>query len=62
MRAVIFCVQVLIAVLLTASMMPLVLVAVPAAQSHPGFGLGLMGGVFILSIAVLTLVWPRRKT
>ena len=61
MRVVIFCLQVLLALLMTASAMPLVLVTVPAAQSHPRLGLGLMGGVFVLSIAVLMLVWPRRK-
>lgn len=61
MRAVIICVQVLIGALVAVSAMPLVFVAFPEAQSRPGFGLGLMGGLFLLTVVGLSLLWPRRK-
>ena len=61
MRAVVIVViQLLISIILTVSLMPLVLVAVPAAREQPSVGLGLMVGLLVLSFALIALVWPRR--
>jgi len=62
MRALIFIVQVLIALFLTASLMPLVLFSVPAAQESQGLGISLMVGLLIGSFALIALVWPRKKS
>jgi hypothetical protein len=61
MRAVVIVlVQLVISVLLTASLMPLVLATVPAAQSSDRVGLGLMVGLLIVCFALIALLWPRR--
>jgi hypothetical protein len=45
----------------TASVMPIVLVSVPAAQAEPRLGLGLMLGLCALCFGILLLVWPPRR-
>ena len=47
-----------ISVFVTASLMPVIFVSVPAAQAEPRLGLGLMGGVCVLCLVVLVLVRP----
>ena len=47
-----------ISVFVTASLMPVILVTVPAAQADPRLGLGLMCVVCVLCLAVLLLVKP----
>jgi len=54
--------QLAISVFLAVSLMPLVLVSVPAAQEEPRLGLGLMAGVGVLAFVTLVLVWPRRRS
>lgn len=58
--AVIVVVQLLISLFVTASLMPLVFVTTPAAQTDPKLGLGLMAGLVIVSFTVIALAWPRR--
>jgi hypothetical protein len=60
MRAVIVTVQLLISFLLTASLMPILLVTVPATQDSR-IGLGMALGIFAASFAVIALLWPKRK-
>lgn len=60
MRVLIVIVQFLVAVFLTASLMPLVLVSVPAAQNQR-VGLGIMAGVLVAAFAIVSLLWPARK-
>ena len=52
--------QLLIAFVLTATFMPIVLVAVPATRnSTTGPVVG--AGMLVLLFAVLWMVWPRRR-
>ena len=61
MRAiVIVVVQILLSLILTASIMPLVLVTTPAAQTDARFGVGLMVGILIVTFTLIALAWPRR--
>jgi hypothetical protein len=60
MRPVVLAVQVIISLVLTASLMPVVLVTIPAAQNDR-VGQGLAIGIFVLSFAVVAILWPRRK-
>ncbi|HXT71811.1 MAG TPA: hypothetical protein VN700_18790 [Vicinamibacterales bacterium] len=61
MRAVVVViVQILVSLFVTASVMPLVLVTTPAAQTDPRLGLALMGGVLIVAFTLIALAWPRR--
>ena len=60
MRALIVFVQVLVSLLLTASFMPIVLVTIPAAQEE-GAGLAMMGGLFVVLLVLIMLVWPKRR-
>ena len=53
-------VQLLISLFVTASVMPLVLITTPAAQTDARIGLGLMGGVLVVSFTLIALAWPRR--
>lgn len=57
---VIVVVQILISLFVTASVMPLVLVTTPAAQSDVRLGVGIMGGVLIVSFTLIALAWPKR--
>jgi len=62
MRALIFIVQVVIALFITASLMPLVLFSVPAAQESQALGISLMVALLAGSFGVIALVWPRKKS
>ena len=53
--------QLLIAFVLTATLLPLVLVTMPAARS-PTAGPLLGVGMLVCLFAVIWLVWPRRST
>jgi hypothetical protein len=53
-------VQFVLALVVTASVMPIVLVNSPAAREGP-IGMAIAGTILIGSFAVLWLVWPRRK-
>lgn len=53
-------VQLLVSAILTATVMPLVLITTPAAQTSPRFGMGLMAGVLLVSFTLVALAWPRR--
>jgi hypothetical protein len=61
MRALVVVLQIVISVVVTASLMPLLLVSVPAAQNER-VGLAIMAGLFAASFVVIALVWPRRKS
>jgi len=61
MRAVVVViVQVVLSLIVTASVMPLVLVTTPLAQTNARFGLLLMAGVVLVSFTLIALAWPRR--
>ncbi len=53
--------QVAISVFLTASVMPVLLIAVPALQTHARLGFGLTAGVFAGFCSLLALSWPWRR-
>jgi len=60
MRGVAIVIQVLISLVVAASVMPVLLVAVPATQNQrvgPALALGIAALVFVL----VRIVWPRRK-
>jgi hypothetical protein len=61
MRLVIVVVQLVISAVVTATVMPALLVALPAARDRR-VGLSLMAGLMAVSFAVIALLWPRRKT
>ncbi len=54
-------VQILVSLFVTASVMPLVLVTTPAAQTNPRLGLMLMAGVLLVAFTLIALAWPRRQ-
>lgn len=60
MRVLIILVQILISLFLTASLMPVVLVSLPAAQEE-GVGMGIMGVMVVVAFIVVALVWPKRR-
>ena len=53
--------QLAISIFVAATVMPLVLVTVPAAREHPRLGIALMLGVAVVSFVVLALAWPRKR-
>jgi hypothetical protein len=57
---VIVVIQLLLSAILTATVMPLVLITTPAAQSDARFGMMLMGGLLLVSFSLIALAWPRR--
>ena len=57
---VIVIVQLLISLFVTASVMPLVLVTTPAAQTSQALGIGLMAAILVVAFTLITLVWPKR--
>ena len=61
MRPLIIFVQVLASLVVTATIMPALLVTVPAAQSG-GVGIAVAAGVFAVTLLLIVLVWPRRKS
>ena len=61
MRAVVIVVvQLLLSLFVTASVMPLVLVTTPAAQSDVRLGVGLMVAILVVSFTLIALAWPRK--
>lgn len=54
-------VQFILAVVVTASVMPIVLVKAPAAREGP-MGMSIAVVILITTFVLLWLVWPRRKT
>ena len=61
MRLLIILVKLVISALVTATVMPAVLASLPAARDQR-VGLGIVAGLLALTFALVTLVWPRRKT
>jgi hypothetical protein len=59
-RALVILVQILVSAFLTASLMPFILVSVPAAAQDQRVGISCMVGLLILSFAGVSLVWPGR--
>jgi hypothetical protein len=57
---VVLIVQILVSLFVTASLMPLVLISMPAAQSDARLGLTLMAGVLLVAFTLVALAWPRR--
>lgn len=57
---VVIVVQLLLSLLVTASVMPLVLITTPAAQTSPSVGMGLMAAIVVVAFTLIALVWPRR--
>lgn len=53
-------IQLLVSLVVTASVMPLVLVTTPSAASDPRLGMGLMAAVLLVSFTIVALVWPGR--
>lgn len=53
-------VQVVLAVLITASVLPFVLVSTPAAQESAPIGIGLAVAIVIVAFTLIALVWPKR--
>ena len=53
-------VQILVSLFVTASLMPLVLITTPAAQTDARLGLILMAGVLMVAFTLVALAWPRR--
>jgi hypothetical protein len=60
MRLFVLILQLALALVVTAAVMPLLLVGVPAAR-EPAIGLALMAVIALSSFAVLALVWPKRR-
>ncbi len=60
MRLATVVIQLIVSVVLTALLMPALLVAVPAAREGRT-GLAMMAGVMAVVFALVTLIWPRRK-
>ena len=60
MRVLVLLVQLLVSAFLTASLMPFILVTVPAAAQDQRIGIGCMVGLLALSFAAVSLVWPGR--
>lgn len=54
--------QLAISIFVAVSLMPLVLVSIPAAQEEPRLGLALMAGVGVISFLALVLAWPKRRS
>lgn len=57
---VIVIVQLLLSLFVTASVMPLVLITTPAAQTSPALGMGLMAAIVVVAFTLIVLAWPKR--
>ena len=53
-------VQILLSLFVTASVMPLVLITTPAAQTSPAVGMGLMAAIVVVAFTLIALAWPKR--
>ena len=60
MRIVVVVVQLLISVIVTASVMPVVLVTFPPAQNDR-VGLAIMAAILAVTFLLTALVWPKKK-
>ena len=60
MRILVVIVQLLVSLFVTASLMPIVLVTMPAARESR-VGVGIMLGMLAIAFALVSLVWPGRK-
>ena len=60
MRVVTVVLQLVVSAVLTALLMPAILVAVPAAQDDR-VGIAILAGVLATMFVVVALLWPRRK-
>jgi len=60
MRILVVIVQLLVSLFVTASLMPIVLVTLPAARERR-VGIGIMLGMLAIAFAIVSLVWPARK-
>jgi hypothetical protein len=54
-------IQLLLSLIITASIMPVVLVNAPAAREGP-IGITIASVILVATFAVLWLIWPRRKS
>lgn len=61
MRVVLTIVQIAVSFVVVASVMPVVLLALPAAREGR-LGLVMMGLMLAAAFVVIRLVWPRRRT
>lgn len=61
MRAVRVVLQLVISFVITATVMPAILVAVPAARESTN-GIGLVAGILAVSFLLVWRVWPRSKS
>jgi hypothetical protein len=53
-------VQILLSLFVTASVMPLVLITTPAAQTSPAVGTSLMAAIVVVAFTLIALIWPKR--
>ena len=60
MRAVTVALQVLISLVVTASLMPVLMYALPATEDSR-YGLATMAGLFAAIFVLLALAWPKKK-
>ncbi len=60
MRAVAVVVQILISLVVAATMMPMLLVALPDTQSR-SVGPAAAIGIAVLTFAIVRIVWPRHR-
>lgn len=60
MRAVAVVVQIVVSLVVAASLMPVLLVAVPDTQSQ-AVGPAVAVGIAALTFAIVRLVWPRHR-
>jgi hypothetical protein len=60
MRFAILVVQFVVALVVTASLMPVLLATVPAVRD-PTAGASTAAGVLIVSFAVIAFVWPKNR-
>jgi hypothetical protein len=54
-------IQFVLSLIITASVMPIILVKAPAAREQP-VGLTIASVILVATFAVLWLIWPRRKS
>ena len=54
-------IQLVLSLIVTASVMPVVLVNAPAAREGP-IGITIASVILVTTFALLWLVWPRRKS
>jgi hypothetical protein len=60
MRVLIIVIQLVLSLVVTASVMPVIFVTMPAAADQK-VGLAMMTGVLVVTFVVIAMVWPGRK-